>query len=89
MISFNSLGSMGRLGNQMFQYAALKGIATHKNYWYSVPRDNDLHRCFKLPETLPNANQQYLTIDRFEFDADFFNNCPDDIDIVGYFQTEK
>ena len=24
MISFNNLGYMGRLGNQMFQYAALK-----------------------------------------------------------------
>ena len=27
MIGFNALGRMGRLCNQMFQYAALKGIA--------------------------------------------------------------
>ena len=27
MIGFNALGRMGRLGNQMFQYAALKGLA--------------------------------------------------------------
>ena len=28
MISFNRLGNLGRLGNQMFQYA-IKGIAAH------------------------------------------------------------
>ena len=27
MIGFNHLGIVGRLGNQMFQYAALRGIA--------------------------------------------------------------
>ena len=27
MIGFNYLGKMGQLGNQMFQYASLKGIA--------------------------------------------------------------
>ena len=27
MIGFNALGRMGRLCNQMFQYAALKGLA--------------------------------------------------------------
>ena len=27
MLSFNKLGKSGRLGNQMFQYAALRGIA--------------------------------------------------------------
>ena len=26
MIGFNHLGRLGQLGNQMFQYAALKGI---------------------------------------------------------------
>ena len=28
MIGLNYLGKMGQLGNQMFQYAALKGIAS-------------------------------------------------------------
>ncbi len=40
MISFNNIGHMGRLGNQMFQYAGLRGIASHKGYWYSIPRNN-------------------------------------------------
>ena len=27
MIGFDHLGNLGRLGNQMFEYAALRGIA--------------------------------------------------------------
>ena len=34
MIGLNYLGRMGQLGNQMFQYAALKGIATWNGYEY-------------------------------------------------------
>ncbi len=37
MIGFNALGQLGRLGNQMFQYAALKGIARNRNYEYCFP----------------------------------------------------
>jgi len=89
MISFNNLGHMGRLGNQMFQYAALKGIANHKGYWYSIPEKIDLINCFKLPSTLKNYNYKTISTNKFEFDKHFFDTCPDDIDISGYFQTEK
>ena len=37
MIGFNGLGKHGRLGNQMFQYAALKGIAAKHNYDWCIP----------------------------------------------------
>ena len=37
MISFNNLGNLGRLGNQMFQYAAVKGIAKKMGYDYCIP----------------------------------------------------
>ena len=37
MLSFNNIGNLGRAANQMFQYAALKGIATHKGYEFCVP----------------------------------------------------
>ena len=40
MIGFDSLGTMGRLGNQMFQHAALKGIARHHGYQYCIPPKN-------------------------------------------------
>lgn len=89
MISFNNLGNMGRLGNQMFQYSSLKGIANYKGYWYSIPEKNDLKNCFKIPSTLKNYNYKSISTNKFEFDQYFFDTCPDDIDIMGYFQTEK
>jgi hypothetical protein len=40
MISFERLGYFGRLGNQMFQYAALIGFATHSNQKWGIPKRN-------------------------------------------------
>ena len=36
MLAFNDLGNMGRLGNQMFQYAALRGISANKQYKHGM-----------------------------------------------------
>ena len=99
MISFNSLGRSGRLGNQMFQYAALKGIALKHGYSYSIPyslfvnpwTDHQLNTCFKLNKNIVYGTTNGKTINEssFSFDEHLFNNCPDNIDISGYFQTEK
>ena len=40
MIGFNALGNLGRLGNQMFQFAALKGIARNRGFNYCLPPSN-------------------------------------------------
>ena len=32
MLTFNGIGSLGRLGNQMFEYAAIRGIAATVSY---------------------------------------------------------
>ena len=37
MIGFNHLGRLGRTGNQMFQYAALRGIAANVGVNYCIP----------------------------------------------------
>jgi hypothetical protein len=37
MLAFNYLGQLGRLGNQMFQYASLKGISRRRGYDYCIP----------------------------------------------------
>ena len=37
MLSFNKLGKSGRLGNQMFQYAALRGIAANRGFDWVIP----------------------------------------------------
>jgi hypothetical protein len=93
-ISFNSLGGYGRLGNQMFQYAALRGIAHDNGYEFSVPESG--HRLFEI-FTMENCKlreenkivMQNLTHIGFEFDKALVENCPDYTDLYGYFQSER
>ena len=42
MIGFNYLGKMGQLGNQMFQYASLRGIAKNRGYDFCIPYHKDV-----------------------------------------------
>ena len=42
MLAFNHLGRLGQLGNQMFQYAALKGIAERHGYDFMIPNNKDV-----------------------------------------------
>ena len=37
MLTFNGIGSLGRLGNQMFEYAAIRGIAAKHGYDWMIP----------------------------------------------------
>ena len=49
MIGFDSIGTMGRLGNQMFQHAAVKGIARKHGYEYAIPpKDPSSHRLITM-----------------------------------------
>jgi hypothetical protein len=103
MIGFNVLGRLGRLGNQMFQYAALKGIAKNRGFEYCFPpaQGNDewqhhqLFNCFKL-SSVKEKNIGYITNTEnvvseqtFSFNEYIFNSCPDSNSLFGYFQTEK
>jgi hypothetical protein len=104
MIGFNHLGNLGRLGNQMFQYASLKGIAKNRGYEYCVPpkeyvgkldpncarSDVNILDCFGLYNT-PKQVLDYPVVEEksFEFDKNLFDNCPDNITLFGYFQSEK
>ena len=40
MIGYDRLGTNGRLGNQMFQYAALRGIAANNNLEFCIPPED-------------------------------------------------
>jgi hypothetical protein len=103
MLAFNELGNIGRLGNQMFQYAALRGIAAAKGYDWCIPPYNtkrvdnySLSNCFVL-ESVKSTNLYIL--DRgfapivaekyFHFDEELLQLCPNDVSIHGFFQTEK
>jgi hypothetical protein len=104
MIANDDLGNLGRLGNQMFQYAALRGLASKHGYDYYLPprevvatrdincfnSDITMFECFKIP----NAPRMVTNFPRimescFELDENLWNSCPDNISLFGYFQTEK
>jgi hypothetical protein len=93
MIGFNVLGNMGRLGNQMFQYAALVGIAMNKNYEWCIPKDyQSLTDCFLMRNLKSFANIEGPEIhlhESHEFCEDLLFECPDGVTLHGYFQSEK
>lgn len=104
MLSFNSLGNLGRLGNQMFQYASLKGIAINRGYEFCIPpkevfgtRDGMVSKDLNIYDLFDLESKNKTSLIRnqpfpertFTFDEDLFNNCPDNVDLFGYYQTEK
>jgi len=99
-ISYNRLGSNGRLGNQMFQYAGLRGIAANRNFEWLIPRPDNygdsnygLFDCFEMSsvkeENFGQLDAQSIATGQFHFSQEFFDNCPDNINLHDYFQTEK
>lgn len=63
MISYDRLGSNGRLGNQMFQYAALRGIAANREFDWRIP-DKDTSSitdyCIQLPFKMPHLKESNI-----------------------------
>ena len=99
-ISMRNLGSNGRLGNQMFQYAGLRGLAARHNYHWMIPKPESFGRsnyglfdCFKMnsvgEDNFGQPPAQTITSGCFHFNEQFFHNLPDGVDISDYFQTQK
>ena len=105
MISFNNLGNLGRLANQMFQYASLKGIARNRGYDYCIPprelfgqRDPlvkedtlNIYDVFNIQKnnTIQTLANPVLQERTHEFDEELFRSCPDNVDLFGYYQSPK
>ena len=93
ILSYNHLGNYGRLGNQMFQYAALCAAAKNLGMRPMANLSNsDLTKCFKLGfvEDGVNRPQSVYSERDFFYTGDLFILPVDrDIDVVGYFQSEK
>lgn len=104
MLAFNHIGHLGRLGNQMFQYASLRGISARRGYDFGIPpskfedewRSHQLFEVFDLPH-LSRQNVKYLDGGNapvaqekfFHFDQLLFDQCPNDVSLFGFFQSEK
>ena len=104
MIGHNHIGKNGRFGNQMFQYAATRGIAAARGYQFAIPdgpksdaefhdeeNQHKLFMAFKMSGTLSvyDLNAPYKQEGSFRFDQDIFDNCPDEVNLYGYFQSER
>ena len=98
-ISYNRLGSNGRLGNQMFQYASLRGIAHYNGFHWCIPPEDCNHKdnyglfeTFKMTHVKPEniGFNEALTVkeNTHAFDQDLWI-CTDGINLDGYMQTEK
>lgn len=105
MLANDDLGNLGRLGNQMFQYTALRGLSAKFGYEYCLPprgvvatrdencikSDTTIFETFKLPDAPRHITNfpRYMEAKNFFLDENLWNNCPDNISLYGYFQTEK
>lgn len=101
MIGFNALGRMGRLANQMFQYASLKGISKNVGADIIVPYYKDavddgmgnklrseLFDSFNLNVSTGLLNKRHAPVVNerfFHFDEELFSLCPDHVSLQGYF----
>ena len=100
MITFSQLGKMGRLGNQLFQYAALKSLALKKGYECKIPDPNIMEwhgqKClldnfnieteYLTEQDLQKINYRYYEGSMSKMDKNYFY-LGDGVDIVGYFQS--
>ena len=100
MIGNNRIGCNGRLGNQMFQYASMRGIASVKGFDWVVPPENYDHTAnYALFETFKMTNVQDKNIGFVEgeilketihcYDENLVDSCSDNTNLDGFFQTEK
>lgn len=93
MITFNTLGGHGQLGNQMFQYAVLQGISAKNKaqvvFTEEVVSRSYLFDIFNITQysIVSDLNYEEYRESKFEFNEEVFDI--DSKSLFGYFQTDK
>jgi len=102
MITFNSVGLLGRLGNQLFQYSILLAVQQKRGFEIKLPNFNGrihhgqecLLNNFNISSKFLDKNDiiqyQYIEpeIDQFKYNPSVFLT-PDNTDFYGFFQHGK
>ena len=102
-ITFNHMGNLGHLGNQMFQYAALFGLGIKHDRKFCIPEKKSFgaHYYQELRSNIYDAfnieahgygmsNFPTVQEQTFHFDKELFENPPkEDFNLYGFFQSEK
>jgi hypothetical protein len=100
MITFSHLGRLGRLGNQLFQYAALKSVALNRGLRVKIPNPHNLkwhgQECplhyfsleceYLTDEDMREIKYQFREPDHTKFFPEIFT-IPSKTDLFGYFQN--
>ena len=100
MITFTQLGRYGRLGNQLFQYAAIKSVSLETGHSLKIPNPDNVvwqnQKCylsdFKLDcdflseQDYSRIQYQFIEPDHAKFYPEVFK-VPSNIDFIGYFQN--
>lgn len=93
MITFNTLGGHGQLGNQMFQYAVLQGISAKNKaqvvFTEEVVSRSYLFDIFNITRytIVSDLNYEEYRESKFEFNEEIFDI--DNKSLFGYFQADK
>ena len=100
-VTFKGLGNEGRLGNQMFQYAFVRGVAANRGFDWMIPGPNadrldnyGLFDAFELSNCDLNKNTGepfYKTVEYrdMHFNEEIYDRCEDNTNFSGNFQTER
>tara|TARA_Y100000296_G_C5175758_1_gene259945 strand:- start:2401 stop:3285 length:885 start_codon:yes stop_codon:yes gene_type:complete len=100
MVTFTELGRLGRLGNQLFQYAALRAISLEKKCKIKIPDPATMEwqnqKCYLKYFSLeceyleqhdyPHIQYRFHEPDHTQLHSEVFS-VPDNTDFVGYFQN--
>tara|TARA_R110002110_G_scaffold17363_4_gene73435 strand:- start:7135 stop:8025 length:891 start_codon:yes stop_codon:yes gene_type:complete len=100
MVTFLELGSLGRLGNQLFQYGALKSLALYKGtpailpplrnkIWHGQDcqlKEFNIECDYATPMDIKKIAYVYNEPDYMKFDTKFFD-LPNNINLHGFFQS--
>lgn len=100
MLTFTELGSLGRLGNQMFQYAALRSAGLRLGFETKIPNPElkgwhgqncmlgnlNIRSEYLSNTDMKKIKYQYIEKDYMNFDNKVFS-LPDNTNMHGFFQS--
>ena len=100
MITFYQLGELGRLGNQLFQYAALRALSLERGYDIKIPNPANrewhgqqcllgslnIEAAYLTDEDIKSIKHIYQEPDYMRFDSRFYQ-VPDNTNLSGFFQS--